>query len=182
MKRLEAIHLSLFLRQQVTIHLLHTPHSRSYTSNALLNLARLFASTKQVLLFPLGLSRSPQPTLRTALLITPRSEPYPYRLIPANATISLPGNPLSSDSVLLIDRDAPFWCSERFFAAPDLIAEWDECLWQVWLAAGSTLSDGPGLEGGWAMGDPSGSSSGTVRTKRDRTSVYVSLVKPSFKD
>ncbi|KDQ21435.1 hypothetical protein BOTBODRAFT_203126 [Botryobasidium botryosum FD-172 SS1] len=161
------------LRQHVTLHLLHAPHPRSYTSNALLNLARLFAPTKKTLLFPPGLRHLSQPSLRHSLLdsalLAPSSLSDLYQIIPANATVSLPGNPLSPDSVLLIDRNASLWCPERFFAAPDPIAEWEECLWQVWLSGGSTSTIGPG--DGWALF----ASPTALRAKRDPGSVYARI-------
>ncbi|KAI0047521.1 hypothetical protein FA95DRAFT_1518915 [Auriscalpium vulgare] len=110
--------LSAFLRAPafntslLALHVLHLdPATKSDTPNAFLNLARLFAPTANVLLVP---GRTPPPAAASA----PAAASWPA---------------LSS---VLLPRDAPVWCTERFFtAAPGQArsADWEECLWQLYL-------------------------------------------------
>ena len=50
-------------------------------------------------------------------------------------------------SPLLIEREHPIWCTERFFTA-SREADWQECVWQFWLYSYGTL---PYIEANWEV-------------------------------
>ncbi|KAJ6499993.1 hypothetical protein C8R47DRAFT_273244 [Mycena vitilis] len=118
-------HLSL---AGLSLHLVYDTNGQ-HSPSAYLNLARLFASTRTVMLFPGNFSnnlpanlynnltsRTPHPA-KTPLLIT-GTAPSAFS-IPALTPIILPQN-------------YPSWCTERAFRASRR-SDWDDCVWQIWL-------------------------------------------------
>ncbi|ESK97150.1 hypothetical protein Moror_6371 [Moniliophthora roreri MCA 2997] len=115
----------------LSVHLLHinTGHAL-YSSNALLNTARLLSSTSHVLLVPGGHSFVPSNRFRDDIMMW------------SNASFSTPSVLVNSTSLkypfprltpLLIPRDFDLWCPERFLYLTDRSSTWDECLWHFWL-------------------------------------------------
>ena len=111
----------------LSVHLLQLePHAQD-NPNAFLNLARLFAQTSNVALFPGNLSLVPPKTFSRTLLSRRTSRPVVYSLRGRN---TFPFSPLSP---IVLPRDDSLWCTERFFPYVSRAADWQECLWQLWL-------------------------------------------------
>jgi len=103
--------------------------------DALLNLARIFAPTRRIVLFPFIPSSGAD--CRT-IIIPPRAwnetdldieHIQPHFLIPYKATNDLSTGNLPNSTVLIMDRDSTVWCPERF------VSKWTECLWYLWLSS-----------------------------------------------
>ncbi|KAF9529412.1 hypothetical protein CPB83DRAFT_893509 [Crepidotus variabilis] len=110
---------------RLSVHVVHVETSTATAGpNHNLNLARLFATTEWVLLYP-GLTSPPIPReLSRNLLNTGKSGPqilsvgsksYPYPFL----------------APVLIKRSSDFWCTERMFLYPTRHSDWDACLWQL---------------------------------------------------
>lgn len=149
----------------LSIHLLHMPSQLNTTikpqTNALLNLARFYSNTKTTVLFPMGLSIQPRSNLRADIITSATDYPRIITqhsqkdkdlfLTTSSASWSPKRNPSANriprDGALVIKRDDPFWCTERFFTntspgqSSDLMPvsakdvsglwEWKECLWHI---------------------------------------------------
>lgn len=113
-------------------------------SNAFLNLARLFAQTTQVALFPGSLSHLPSPHAYSTIQnsrqkehrISSLSHYRPLLLQTSDVAQSrrrLTTLPVDKLVPIVLHKETAPWCTERFFAAPSRSADWDECLWQMWL-------------------------------------------------
>ncbi|KAJ7287428.1 hypothetical protein C8J57DRAFT_1495873 [Mycena rebaudengoi] len=113
----------------LSLHLLHTANTQ-HSPAAYLNMARLFAPSPTVMLFPASLvnilpadlygsltSRIPGP-LHQPLLVT--SKPTSAFTIPALTPLVLP-------------RNYRVWCTERSSFLASRTSDWDDCLWQLWL-------------------------------------------------
>ncbi|KAL1670029.1 hypothetical protein GGF50DRAFT_122741 [Schizophyllum commune] len=111
--------------QRLWLHLLHDSGGPPTSPNAYLNTARLFAPSKNVVLFPANITTSPV----HVSLLQDRMQDRPILLTP-RAPSSFP--PFSPAQIAL-SRDYPVWCSERFFYGGDRLADWKECLWHIWL-------------------------------------------------
>lgn len=117
----------------LSLHLLHLSHQNQGSPNTFLNIARLFAATKTVMLVPANLSFLP--------LITSDLAKQEFRSgsLPSIVTISPANWPTFSAlpflSPLIIQLDHPVWCTDRFFLDNSRTADWTECLWQFWLDA-----------------------------------------------
>ncbi|KAI0645436.1 hypothetical protein C8Q79DRAFT_1001045 [Trametes meyenii] len=120
-------------------HIIHLNSTSDAHPNALINLARLLAPSPRVVLFPGNLSEIPpktlystllhqQPTSSSAMTSTRKRRPA---VLTDHARTSFPFAPLAP---LVLARDDATWCTERFFAGMSPSADWEECLWQVWLA------------------------------------------------
>ena len=131
---------------RLALHTLHLDPKTPDAPNVLLNLARLFAPTRTVLLVP-GTPTPPQthpPLTLTGPVIIPAA---PQK----TADKGRPETPLAP---VLIPRDHPLWCTERFAFVPAYThtspraADWDACLWQVKLETyGAAIASGPILPG-----------------------------------
>lgn len=95
--------------------------------NAYLNLARLFSRTKKVAIFPGNLSHLPPKALYKTLLTSTLNKPIVL------TSRTNPNYPFSALSPLILNRDDPLWCTERFFISVSRELDWGECVWQVWL-------------------------------------------------
>ncbi|KAK7005602.1 hypothetical protein R3P38DRAFT_3038506 [Favolaschia claudopus] len=112
----------------VSLHLMHSL-DRQYSPSAYLNLARLFANSRTVMLFPANLtnvlpsnaykmlSLQNRPPVKQPLLLTPS----------APSAFSVPDL-----TPMIIPRHYPVWCSERAISA-SRASDWDDCVWQLWL-------------------------------------------------
>ncbi|KAF8210379.1 hypothetical protein K438DRAFT_1809577 [Mycena galopus ATCC 62051] len=111
----------------LSLHLFHTVnelHPSTY-----LNLARLFANSRTVMLFPANLSNVlPSNFHNTLSSRIPHSVRKPL-LITAAATSAFSIPDLTP---VILPRNYPLWCSERAFLATRT-SDWDDCTWQLWL-------------------------------------------------
>ncbi|CDO69308.1 hypothetical protein BN946_scf184976.g27 [Trametes cinnabarina] len=130
------------LKQNLFVHLVHLDPRTELHPNSLLNLARLLAPSPRVVLFPGNLSAVPPKTLYRALLHQQPSsssalttQGHARRRRPAVLTSKERTSfPFTSLAPLVLARDDSTWCTERFFANMPRALDWEECLWQVWLA------------------------------------------------
>lgn len=129
------------LKAALSVHVLHLHPATELHSNALLNVARLLSPGTRAVLFPGNLSSAPpknlyktllsqQPSSSSALTSGRIRKRRPVILTLKDHT-SFPFAPLAP---LVIARDDSIWCTERFFAGMSRAADWEECLWQIWLA------------------------------------------------
>lgn len=132
----------------VSIHLLHLePTSQAEAPNAYLNVARLFAATDHVLLFPGNLTLSPPPLTSLppvplhSFLVFPRGNAINDQNFISTANDNL-DFPFTKPTLapILTRQDMLTWCTERGSAlhlsrdpASRRILEWNICLWQLWL-------------------------------------------------
>ncbi|KAI9067083.1 hypothetical protein FKP32DRAFT_1564402 [Trametes sanguinea] len=129
------------LKQNLFVHLLHLDPRTEARPNSFLNLARLLAPSPRVVLFPGNLTSVPPKTLyRTLLHQQPSSSAMTIQgharkrrpaVLTSKERTSFPFMPLAP---LVLARDDSTWCTERFFAGMPRAMDWEECLWQVWLA------------------------------------------------
>lgn len=63
------------------------------------------------------------------------------------------------------------WCTERFFAGLSRAADWEECLWQVWLSHFEVVEVKPVQ--GWATVSHNGEEEQTVRITAVRHLCYM---------
>jgi hypothetical protein len=150
------LHHPMLNASRLSLHMLHLDSTTPEAPNVFLNLARLFAPTRNVLLIP-G-TPGPPPlssilSLSTArvreLVVIQAATPGPRKGVAAGSN-----NPaaLAMLSPILIPRDHPLWCIERFAFVPapsaPRAADWDACLWQVNLETfGAASTNGPILPG-----------------------------------
>lgn len=111
--------------QRLWLHLLHDSGGPPTSPNAYLNTARLFAPSKNVVLFPANITTSPV----HVSLLQDRMQDRPILLTPRAPSSFPPFSP----APIALSRDYPVWCSERFFYGGDRLADWKECLWHIWL-------------------------------------------------
>lgn len=133
------------LRKSASIHILQEAPLGYRSANAYLNLARLFATTRHIILFPSTVqfnnSRNLFHNLHDKTRSSNRSELVSPSLIYAGVqTASKPAEEFQPHRYsLYIDRDHPIWCTERFFII-SREAQWQECIWQFWLYSFGSLS------------------------------------------
>lgn len=132
------------VKARANIHVLRRMTHEHRSSNAYLNLARLFARTRMVAIFP-ATPQLPIPkslyevTLaNTSSIVNGTAMSLPLVLAPSKTT---PKSllPFMALSPLLVEQEYPVWCSERFFSAPSREEDWEECLWQFWINSYGTL-------------------------------------------
>ena len=126
------------------MHVLHLAPSTETQPNAFLNLARLLSPSPHVALFPGNLSSAPPRSLYRTLLaqrvpsefssafMSPPHRPRRAAVLTQRGHTSFPFAPAAP---LVIARDDPVWCTERAFGGVSREADWEQCLWQVWLAS-----------------------------------------------
>ena len=141
---------------RLALHLLHLDPATPEAPNVFLNLARLFAPTRTLLLVP-GTPKPPPLSSILSLSIAHIRDPVILQMAaPRHGTGIAPSKGrLATPAVLspmLILRDHPLWCTERFAFAPAPSAprtvDWDECLWQAQLETfGAATAGGPVLQG-----------------------------------
>ena len=113
---------------QISLHLLHVKMHNSSTSNMYLNLARFFAPTSRVVLFPASAVHLP-PRELYHLVTTLQHIQYPAVVTTPSQT-TYPFMPLSP---LLLHRNRSTWCTERHFIHNHRFTDWQECIWQIWV-------------------------------------------------
>jgi hypothetical protein len=140
---------------RLALHTLHLDPTTPDAPNVFLNLARLFAPTRTVLLVP-GTPAPPQipPTTVWPFPVTGpvTIKDREYTAAPPKAPDKArPETPLAP---VLIPRDHPLWCTERFAFVPAYThtspraADWEACLWQIKLETyGAAIDNGPTLPG-----------------------------------
>ena len=140
---------------RLALHTLHLDPTTPDAPNVFLNLARLFAPTHTVLLVP----GTPAPPQTLSTIIWPIS-PGPV-IIKVQASRAAPpktaekGRPETPLAPILIPRDHPLWCTERFAFVPAYThtspraADWEACLWQVKLETYGAASVGGPTILGW---------------------------------
>lgn len=141
---------------RLALHLLHLDPTTPEAPNVFLNLARLFAPTRTLLLVP-GTPEPPPPSSIPSLSIAHIHNPVIVRVAAPShgAGIVTSKGRLATPAVLspmLILRDHPLWCTERFAFVPAPSAprtvDWDACLWQTQLETfGAASTGGPTLPG-----------------------------------
>ncbi|KAL1942530.1 hypothetical protein VTO73DRAFT_6132 [Trametes versicolor] len=169
------------LKRTFFVHLLHMGPATEAHPNAFLNIARLLAPSPRVVLFPGNLSAVPPKTLHSLLLhqqptsssaMTSRGRPRGRK--PAVLTDDERTSfPFAALAPVVLARDDATWCSERFFAGMTRAADWEECLWQVWLASFGDLEvrPVPGLAG---VGVDTTENAATVKLHRRLVSKFRS--------
>ena len=136
--------------------MLHLDLGAADVPNVFLNLARLFAPTQTLLLVP-GTPDPPPLSSILSLFLAHIRDPVIVQVAgPGHgtgiATDKRHPAALTVLSPLLILRDHPLWCTERFAFVPSpaapRAADWDACLWQVQLETfGAAATNGPILVG-----------------------------------
>ncbi|KIP08440.1 hypothetical protein PHLGIDRAFT_377383 [Phlebiopsis gigantea 11061_1 CR5-6] len=117
-------------KYRLSVHVLHLAPGTPDNPNAFLNLARALAQTSTVVLFPADLSFVPPKSLQRSISSSsPSSQHKPVIFVSHGQTVY----PFTALSPVMIPRDGPIWCTERFFPTLSRSAEWAECLWQFWL-------------------------------------------------
>jgi hypothetical protein len=152
----DLLHHPMLNASRLSLHMLHLDPMTPEAPNVFLNLARLFAPTRTLLLVP-GTPEPPPltsiPSLSTAHIRDP---------VVVQAVVPRPKTGIAADkrrpaalamlAPLLIPRDHSLWCVERFAFVPTpaapRAADWDACLWQVYLETfGAAAINGPVLVG-----------------------------------
>ena len=118
-------HLSI---PMLSLHLLHLAHEDQASPNTYINIARLFAVTKTVMLVPANLSLPPLITSDAVGIQKSR-----LRLVTPSGQIRPTFSTLPSLSSLILPLNHPVWCTDRFFVDNTRASDWRECLWQYWL-------------------------------------------------
>jgi hypothetical protein len=130
MDRIQSLQNQIADRFSLSLHLLHVVRGTKDSPNAYLNLARLFAPTKVVVLFPGNLSVLPPVHSHASVLERSSDASDSPVLITSYGSASPPFPPLSA---LRLNKDHTLWCTERFFSSPSREQNWQECLRQFWL-------------------------------------------------
>ena len=131
---------SPLLQKTLSAHVLHLRPSMETQPNAFLNLARLLSPCPRTVLFPGNLSYAPQKNLFKTLVglqgsFSSAMAGRMHKRKPVVLTTQkYPSFPFAPLAPVLISRDDSMWCTERFFANVSRSADWEECLWQIWLA------------------------------------------------
>lgn len=116
-----------------SVHVLHVSSVVGGSSNAYLNMARFFARTSQVVLFPDGI-----PKLDHALWLDKLPVDISYPVLLSNSTHRSFSPRLLAP--VLLPRDHPVWCAERFYMFGSRILDWEDCLWKLWLESAGEAS------------------------------------------
>jgi hypothetical protein len=147
----------MFNASRLTLHMLHLDPATPDAPNVFLNLARLFAPTRAVLLVPGTPPQPPSSSAISSFSIAQMRDPVIMRAGPAGPRTGVTADKrrptrLPALTPVLIPRDHPLWCTERFAFVPAPVAgrsaDWDACLWQVQLETfGTATTGGPTLPG-----------------------------------
>ncbi|KAJ7096220.1 hypothetical protein C8R44DRAFT_644179 [Mycena epipterygia] len=112
----------------LSLHLVHVTNNQYYPS-LYLNLARFFANSPIVMLFPANPSNVLPSSFYKALTPHIRVAARKPLLIASTVTsaFSIPGL-----TPVILPRNYGLWCTDRAFLA-SRTSDWDDCLWQLWL-------------------------------------------------
>lgn len=119
-----------------SVHVLHVSSIAGGSSNAYLNMARFFARTSQVILFPDGIPKAALSGHAHWLEKLPVDTPHPVLL--SNTTQKV--FPLRVLAPVVLQRDHPVWCTERVYMFGSRILDWEDCLWKLWLESAGGAS------------------------------------------
>ncbi|KAJ7217951.1 hypothetical protein GGX14DRAFT_357494 [Mycena pura] len=112
----------------LSLHLVHVTNNQ-YSPSTYLNLARFFASSRAVMLFPADLSNF-LPSKFHSNLLSRIHHPVRKPLLIASAATSVFSIP--DLTPVILPRNYQMWCSERAFLA-SRTSDWNDCIWQLWL-------------------------------------------------
>jgi hypothetical protein len=118
------------------VHVLRVSSVAGGSSNAYLNMARFFARTSRVVLFPDGIPKSAFSGHARWLDTLPVDTRHPVLL--SNATNRAFSPRLLAPVVL--PRDHPVWCTERVYMFGSRVLDWEDCLWKLWLESAGDAS------------------------------------------
>ncbi|KAG2146478.1 uncharacterized protein EDB93DRAFT_1251016 [Suillus bovinus] len=119
----------------LSFHVLQVSSSFGGSANAYLNVARLLAPTDRVVLFPDGLPSHLPSNLYSSIIRSTSMQPL---VLGNNSRRTYPFLPMSP---VVLPKDYPTWCTERFSLFQSRSLDWEDCLWQLWLeSAGSVKS------------------------------------------
>ncbi|KAK0461161.1 uncharacterized protein EV420DRAFT_1224489, partial [Desarmillaria tabescens] len=114
-----------------SVHVFQANIQASLSPNVFLNIGRLFAPTDTVMIVPAEISTvTPSARLYHSVSehLLHRSQTLAIVTIAKEITF-----PLASFSPLVLPKNYPVWCADRFFVASSRSLDWDVCLWQIWL-------------------------------------------------
>ena len=133
---------------KLVTHVLHLHPSTKPQPNAFLNIARLLSPSPHVVLFPGNITSAPprnlyrtllaqhSPSAFSSALMSPlRSDRARKRRATVLTQRGRMSFPFSPGAPLVLARDDPVWCTERALGGVPREADWEQCLWQVWLAS-----------------------------------------------
>ncbi|KAG1890389.1 hypothetical protein F4604DRAFT_1710334 [Suillus subluteus] len=119
----------------LSFHVLQVSSSSGGSANAYLNVARLLAPTDRVVLFPDGLPSHLSSNLYSSIIRSTSLQPL---ILGNNSRRTYPFAPMSP---VILPKDYPTWCTERFSLFRSRSLDWEDCLWQLWLeSAGEVKS------------------------------------------
>lgn len=131
------------IRKRAVVHVMQHPPHQGRSPNVYLNLARMFARTRHIVLFPtyalVNRTNNIHDKITDLLRSMNNSQLAKPHLLVTTVSNSRVPRTFPPFSPLLIEREYPIWCTERFFTA-SRDADWQECLWQFWLYSYGTLS------------------------------------------
>jgi hypothetical protein len=107
------------------MHVLSTTNGQQVHPNAYINLARFFAPTNNVVLFPGRLpvvDRQLYQQLANLALDTP-----------AVVSLTAPSFPAFPCVPIAMTKNYSVWCTERHFLGSTRANDWEQCVWQIWL-------------------------------------------------
>ena len=132
LERLTAKHAST----NTSVHVLYVPSVVGGSSNAYLNMARFFARTSRVVLFPDGIPKSAPSGHVRWLDKLPVDRSHPVLLSNTTNRAYSPRLP----APVVLPRDHPVWCTERVYMFGSRILDWEDCLWRLWLESAGEAS------------------------------------------
>lgn len=103
------------------------------SANAYLNVARLLAPTDRVVLFPDGLLSHLSSNLYSSIIKSTSLQPL---VLGNNSRRTYPFAPMSP---IVLPKDYPTWCTERFPLFRSRSLDWEDCLWQLWLESAGDI-------------------------------------------
>ena len=121
------------------VHVLHVSSVAGGSPNAYLNMARFFARTSRVVLFPDGIPRCARSPGHARRWLDKLPVDMPHLVLLSNATSTRAFPPRLLTPVVL-PRDHPVWCSERFYMFGSRVLDWEDCLWKLWLESAGEAS------------------------------------------
>jgi hypothetical protein len=116
----------------LSLHVLQVSSSGG-SANAYLNVARLLAPTDRVVLFPDGLLSHLSSNLYSSIIRSTSPQPL---VLGNNSRRTYPFAPMSP---VVLPKDYPTWCTERFSLFRSRSLDWEDCLWQLWLESAGEI-------------------------------------------
>ncbi|TCD62800.1 hypothetical protein EIP91_006393 [Steccherinum ochraceum] len=118
----------------LSLHVLQVSPQTPNNPNAFLNLARVLSPTPRVVLFPGNLSVIPPKALYRSYFSDVSSSAKNTSHRPMIFTSrGQTTYPFAALAPVVLNRDDPLWCTERFFPFVSRESDWAECMWQIWL-------------------------------------------------